>query len=465
MHADGALYVRLASAMRTALDRGDIAAGTRLPPERTLAQSLQISRATVVSAYRMLRQEGRLTSRQGSGHVVAEPAHDHGRPLLNRELVDGQALNPLMRGADPLDRGLVDLTASRQTPIGSLLRDVVVGASEDVGALASGLGYHPSGLATLREAVADYLTVHLGLRTSASQIMITSGSQQAIWLTGQLYARNRDRVVLENPTYAGAIDAFRMIGAQLEPLPVTPDGFDVQALKSLLPSVRPRVVLLSPTCQAPTGIVMSEEQRTALVDLVDEHQITTVEDQTMLPLLVDQVAPSALASLSTTAQVLTVGSLSKIMWPGLRTGWVRAPQPVIEQLTRIKAATDLGSSLIGQQVAARLLEHVGEISALRRAEVRDALDTACSCLDRMLPDWAWRRPAGGLSMWLKMPEPGAVEFAQIALLHGVKIVPGSSLSFDGGNDDHVRIQFVQPPDVIDLGIRRLAQAWHSYASE
>jgi DNA-binding transcriptional MocR family regulator len=209
---------------------------------------------------------------------------------------------------------------------------------------------------------------------------------------------------------------------------------------------------------------MPEEQRTALIDLVDEHQITTIEDQTMLPLLVDPVAPPPLAALSDSAPVLSVGSLSKIMWPGLRTGWVRAPMPVIEQLTRIKAATDLGGSLVGQHIAARLLGRAEEMRRLRCAQVAESLDVMCECLTRMLPDWTWSRPAGGLSIWIRLPTHGAVELTQLALLHGVKIVPGPSLSFDGSNDDYIRLQFVQPPELVDLGIRRLAQAWRSYAS-
>ncbi|MGD9990538.1 MAG: PLP-dependent aminotransferase family protein [Dehalococcoidia bacterium] len=464
LRADGPLYLKLASALRAAVERGDIPAGTRLPPERTLAQSLQVSRATVVSAYKVLRAEGWLLSRQGSGHVVSHRTQDDARPLLDKELVEGQALNPLMRRHDPGDRGLVDFTASQQSSLGSFLREETTASGDELQALAADAGYQPSGLENLREGVARYLTSQFDLPTTLDQILITSGAQQAIWLTGQLYARHGDNVVLENPTYSGAIDAYRMIGARLSPVPVTADGFDIQALTSLLPALRPRVVFLSPTCHAPTGAVMPEEQRMALIDLVDEHQITTIEDQTMLPLLVDPVAPPPLAALSGSAPVLSVGSLSKIMWPGLRTGWVRAPLPVIEQLTRIKAATDLGGSLVGQHIAARLLGRAEEIRRLRCAQVAESLDVMCECLTRMLPDWTWSRPAGGLSIWIRLPTHGAVEFTQLALLHGVKIVPGPSLSFDGSNDDYIRLQFVQPPELVDLGVRRLAQAWRSYAS-
>jgi DNA-binding transcriptional MocR family regulator len=463
--ADGALYAKLATALRSALTRGDIAPGIRLPPERVLAQTLGVGRTTVVSAYRILHDEGWLDSRQGSGHVVRHPHHDIPEPYVNADVVKAMARNPLMRLPSPRSSGAVDFGMSRQASIGPLIHEVIsaqAGALED---LAANIGYQPLGLPLLRAAVANYLEDVSGLPTRPEQVLITSGAQQAIWLIGQLYAPHGERVVLENPTYPGAIDAFRMIGARLEPLPVEPDGFVLDNLATQLKTVRPRLILLSPTCHAPTGVVMPYEQRAALVDLIDEHQVTTIDDQTMLDLLVEPERPVSLAKISPTAPILTIGSLSKLLWPGLRVGWVRAPEPIIEHLSRLKAVADMGSSPLVQSIAAGLLEHADTVRERRHHEITRSLGLLCQAMERLLPDWTWRRPAGGLSFWAALPAGTATEFAQVALLHGVIVVAGSALTSDGTCDNRVRLQFVQESDSIALGVRRLAQAWQSYVSQ
>lgn len=465
LDGDGVLYVKLASALRSALVRGDIAPGIRLPPERTLAQTLNVSRTTVVGAYRLLRDEGWLDSRRGSGHVVRHPAHDAPVPYVDAEVVQAMARNPLMRHATHRQSGTVDFSVSRQASIGPLLTELITAEAGELGGLAGQTGYQPLGLPALRSAVATYLGEVSGLPTQPEQILITSGSQQAIWLIGQLYAPYGEHVVIENPTYPGAIDAFRMIGARVEPLPVGTDGFELDGLGDLLGQVRPRLVLVSPTCHAPTGTVMPTSQRNALVSLVDEHQVTTIDDQTMLDLHVGGERPVPLAAISPTAPILTVGSLSKIFWAGLRIGWIRAPEPIIEHLSRLKAVVDMGSSLVTQALAARLLEHTGAVREVRHREITRSLDLLCDSLTRLLPDWTWTRPQGGLSFWAGLPGGTATEFAQVALLHGVSIVAGSALTVDGSADDHVRLQFVQDTESITLGVRRLAQAWESYAGQ
>jgi DNA-binding transcriptional MocR family regulator len=210
---------------------------------------------------------------------------------------------------------------------------------------------------------------------------------------------------------------------------------------------------------------MPANQRNALVSLIDEHQVTTIDDQTMLDLHIGDDRPTSLAAISSTAPVLTVGSLSKIFWAGLRIGWIRAPEPIIEHLSRLKAVVDMGTSLVTQSLAAKLLEHTGTVREVRHREITRSLDLLCDSVTRLLPDWTWTRPQGGLSFWAGLPGGTATEFAQVALLHGVSIVAGSALTTDGSADDHVRLQFVQDADSITLGVRRLAQAWESYAGQ
>jgi DNA-binding transcriptional MocR family regulator len=221
LSGDGALYTKLAIALRNALLRGDIPPGTALPPERTLAQTLSVSRTTVVGAYRLLREEGWLDSRQGSGHVIRHPGHDAPVPYVKSDIAEAIARNPLMRPASSPVSGMVDFSASRQASIGPLLHQVTQSCGSDLDALAGGPGYMPLGLPALRSAVARYSEELTGVPTRAEQILITAGSQQAIWLVGQLYAPYGERVVIENPTYAGSTAQAKpaAIAAYLADLP------------------------------------------------------------------------------------------------------------------------------------------------------------------------------------------------------------------------------------------------------
>ena len=459
-----ALYLRLAAAFRVALKNGTIVPGSLLPPERTLANTLQVSRTTVIRSFGILRDEGWLESRQGSGHMVRHPQHKIPSPYVNHEAVKAIVRNPMMRPVEPPSPGTVDFSVSRQASIGPLLGEIAKQSIAALQELPSTSGYQPFGLMELRTTLSNYIERVSGLRTAPDQILITSGSQQAIWLIGQLYAPYKERVVVDNPTYPGAIGALRMLGANLVSLQVEPGGFVLDGLDNLLKTAKPRLLVVTPTCHSPTGLTMEYEQRKALVDLVDECQVATIEDQTMLDLYIGNDRPISLAEISSTAPLLTIGSLSKLFWPGLRIGWIRAPQPIIEHLSRLKAMMDMGSSPIVQTMAAGLLEHADEIRELRHEEIGRSLDCLCEHMTRFLPDWTWLRPTGGLSFWARLPSGSATEFAQMCLLYGVTVVAGSAVTSDGSCDDHVRLQFVQDVETIALGVRRLAQAWNAYTS-
>lgn len=473
--SEGALYSKLAGALSAAFAHGDIATGARLPAERTLAATLKVSRSTVVAAYELLEGEGWLERRQGSGTWVRHPGRHVPVPYGNGRAVESIARNPLVRSALNGPGATVDFSASRQASIGPLLRELMIETACEVGELAGESGYQLLGLPSLRVAIADHLSAACGLATAPEQILVTTGSQQAIWLIGQLFAPYGESVVLESPTYPGAIDAFRVLGARLHPLPVAPDGFRLDGLRELLESVQPRLLVVAPTCQTPTGALMPDEQRRQLVAATDEYQVTVVEDRTMADLLVTSAAarasapaavpPLPLAAISATAPVITIGSLSKLFWPGLRVGWIRAPQPLIEHLSRLKAVGDMGSSLVTEALAARLFAHTERVRELRVGEIRDSLDVITDLFARLLPDWTWQQPSGGLSFWAGLPAGDATALAQIGLLHGVTVTPGSALAVDGANDDHVRLQFVQSAAAIELGVKRLAHAWRSYASQ
>jgi DNA-binding transcriptional MocR family regulator len=170
------------------------------------------------------------------------------------------------------------------------------------------------------------------------------------------------------------------------------------------------------------------------------------------------------AAFSRTGRVLTLGSLSKVAWGGLRVGWVRGPVEFIDPLGRLKAATDFGMSVLPQAVALRVLDELPAIAAARRAVLRQRRDLAERELARRLPEWTWTQPEGGLSLWIRLPAGTGDGLAQVALRHGVDVTPGSAHAVDGAFDDHLRLCYGPPPAVLREGIARLAAAWRDYVA-
>ena len=190
-----------------------------------------------------------------------------------------------------------------------------------------------------------------------------------------------------------------------------------------------------------------------------------VEDTALADLTLEPQAPPPLAAFAKDSATLTVGSLSKLFWGGLRVGWIRGPEPMIARLSRLKVVSDLSGSLVAQAVAARVLRRAKQLQTLRRRQVRARLDHTARLLAKHLPDWTYARPRGGLTLWLRIPEGNVAELAAVALRHGVAIVPGTVNSPEGRWADHLRLPFVGDPATTAAGIERIAAAWAEYAPE
>jgi DNA-binding transcriptional MocR family regulator len=456
----GPLYERLALALRSAVERREVPPDTQLPPERTLAGLLKLSRTTVVAAYDQLRSEGLLDSRQGSGTYVRRSALHGAASLQERQIAGAFRRNMVFRGLLENPGSTIEFLAAHLSAPPELADEIRRVAEEEAEALCQGHGYSPVGLPALRKAVAQHLT-RCELPTKPEQILITNGAQQAIGLTGALFIERGDTVAIENPTYLGAIDVFTAAGARFAPVAMTTDGVDVRELREVL-AHDPRLIYLMPTFHNPTGVVVPERARREIVRLVEEHQIPLVEDHTLSDLVLESSPPPPLAAYAPKAPIMTIGSMSKLFWGGLRVGWIRGPEALIERLARFKAVFDLGSPLLNQAIAARLLPRAGTLQRTRRREVNAKLDRLTSALSAKLPDWTWRRPEGGLLLWAHLPRGNAADFAQIALRHGVAIVPGVVNSPDNSFTAYVRLPFVLDPKTLAEGIDRLAQAWSEF---
>ena len=459
----GPIYLRLASALRDAFRRGEIPTGSRISTERALAREVHVSRATVVAAYDLLREEGWLESRQGSGTWVRK----HPSMVTLGEQRPGYfgrsttTLRGLIEGRGESVEFTVAALSSGSLP----LREAVEAALPDLDEAARGHGYESVGYLPLRERIADHMTAW-GLPSRAEQIVVTTGAQQAIGMLAALYGRSGDAVVVEDPTYFGAIDIFTALGLRPEPAQVGIQGVRAEAIGRAAVRSGARFAYVMPTYHNPVGVVMPERERREVVAVTTELHLPLVEDLTLADLSLDgQEPPPPIATFAGEVPVLTIGSLSKLMWGGLRLGWIRAPEEVVLRLAKVKLVMDHGSSLVTQCVAARLFERVDEIRAERRRLARERLDLLMAELREHVPGWTWNEPAGGLALWVRLPYGSAQAFAYVAARHGVDVVPGGASAISSGFDDHLRIPFVAEPEVLREGVRRLAAAWDEYAPD
>jgi DNA-binding transcriptional MocR family regulator len=318
------------------------------------------------------------------------------------------------------------------------------------------------GLPALRSAIARHLT-GWGVATTEEQVLVTHGAQQAIGLAGALFLERGDTVLVEDPTYLGSIDIFAGLGARLSTVPVGGDAGWLARVKDLVARAAPRLIYLMPTFHNPTGAVMPEACRRGLAKLAREARVPILEDNTLADLSLSGKPPAPIAAFDSTAPVLTVGSLSKLFWGGLRIGWIRGSEELLARITRLKIMADLGGSLVGKLGAVRLLAEAEPVKQARRREMRERLDRLTKLLRKNLPSWAWEAPAGGLSLWVRLPQGDANAFAQVALRHGVAVVPGTLASPGGGCADRLRLPFVLDAVAMQEGVARLARAWAAYA--
>lgn len=451
---DGPLYRRLADGLRRLAEEGYLVDGSSLPPERQLAQALAVSRTTVTAAYGSLRTEGWIEARQGSATRIAVSRTSEA--AVHR--ADGVMATMLRQ----LGGATIDLTVAAPVAAPIVARSFSDPGSllADPGSLTAGHGYHAAGHPQLRQAVAELLTDQ-GIATESDEVLITNGAQQAISLLFAELVRPGMGVALEEVTYPGVIDLAQRSGAPLHLLPVGSEGANLTALEAACRSHNVGTMFLVPDFQNPTGAVMPGEARRRLVDIATHAEAFVIDDRTHTDLDLGTPPPPPLASFDAHGRVVTIGGMSKLYWGGLRIGWIRARSSLIDHLVARKSATDLGSAVPAQLIAAGLLaRHHDATRRWRNDQLRFSLDALGTALTAHLPDAEWERPAGGPNLWIRLPQTDALEFSRRALAEGVAVIAGPLLSGRPGRAaDRIRIPFYAEPELLTEAVGRLARCW------
>lgn len=448
----GPRYVRLAAALLEAIEQRTVRQGARVPAERPLSAVVGVSRGTVVACFDHLVAAGVLTRRQGAGTYVT------GRPSWAAGPAASSVATMLLRRV-AADRETIDLSVSAPGDLRHLPQVDLAAAWQAL----DGHGLDPAGLPRLREAVARHLTTHQRLPTTPSQIVVTAGAQEALWLlTRTLPAA---RVLTSYPTYPGLAGALSGTTAVLTPVPADGAGADPRAVERAGRAANSLAYLMS-TGHNPAGTVMPLVRRQAIAAIAGTRRVTVVEDLTLADLVLGAgfpgECPPPVAALS--ARVVAFGSASKVLWGGLRVGWVRADEPLRSVLIARKVSLNLGTSAVSQAVAAQLLSAIGDdwLTA-HRAALTQRRDHLMSLLARYLPAWRIRPPEAGLSLWAELPVASADAFVPVAARTGVTVMPGSSACADGQHRQFIRVSFAEQPGTLELAAERLAAAWEVHA--
>ncbi len=457
------LYGHLVSLLESAISRGDLPSGARVPPERELALRLRISRTTVVSAYRELESRGLLRGYVGRGTFVCAAPDPTGAPFAWRGKIAAAAL----RSSDSIlrdtirhssDARVLSLaagepaidcfpTAAFQQAIDHVLRRE---------AMAVWRHGPTEGQPALREAIAERFGV------PAESVLILAGAQQGLDLLARCLVDPGDAVIIDRPGYLGAIQSFRAAGAKLIGWDVA--RADMDELEDVLVRYRPKLIYTNPTFQNPTGVTMPIRARRELLNLAERYRVPIVEDATYGELYFTEKPPPSLRELDAQNIVIYLNSFSKVLAPGLRLGWLSAAPSIVDQIAIIKQRLDPHTQNLGQFVMARLIRDGNFDTHLRtlRAEHARRATVMQSALQRHVPAAALRfgRPQGGLYLWCRLPM-GLIARVVLdrALAGGVAFVPGHAFYPDPAGESELRICFSSVlPTAIDDAARRLGHA-------
>ncbi len=320
------------------------------------------------------------------------------------------------------------------------------------------------GHAPLRRKIAERMRATWDAHVSPDQILVTSGSQQGLDLTGKLLLDEGDVVLCESPTYLGAISAWNVVRPRWVEVSTDDDGMDPAALEETLRAYpAAKAIYVIPNFQNPSGRTWSLERRKAFMEIVEKHDVWVVEDNPYGELRLEGTSIPSLKSMDRRGRVLALGTFSKVFCPGLRIAWIAAENPAYEKLVILKQGADLQTSTLGQlQVDRYLDENDLDADIARILPVyRERRDAMLAALDVEMPAGVrWTRPAGGLFLWMTLPERlSARTLLDACVRQNVAFVPGGAFYPNGGHENTLRLNYSNMPvERIREGVRRLASA-------
>ena len=468
------LYLQIKNQIKEMILSNVLSEGMRLPPTRKLAEFLKVNRSTVVSAYDELLAEGLVETHVGRGTIVKRKDFSPGRDFIFY----------------PFD-WTEYLAFSPESVHDSLIRDIISYCSQE-GVISLGAGvpapeifpveefqeiidyllrkegklifqhFPTEGYYPLRKMLADWM-IEEGKTINADEVLIVAGSQQGLYLLAKIFLNPGDSVVVESPTYLGALQVFRAFKARIIDIPVDDKGIRVDILENFLSRQIPKLIYILPSFQNPSGAVLSLERRKKLLELAYKFQIPIIEDDPYSKLYYKEPPPFSLKSLDRHNYVIYLSTFSKILFPGFRIGWLIAPKAVIERLTRIKQFLDLHCNTLGQRaiyefckqgLLEKHLKKARKVYSRKRDIMISALKKYCS------PYISWNTPQGGFYLWCRLNKDlKSSELLKEAFRKKIVFIIGEAFCIEGKGENWLRLNFTfHKEELIQEGIKRLGKA-------
>lgn len=469
------IYLQIRNQIRAMIFDGRLLPGSVLPPERKLAESLGINRSTVLAAYRELKADGLVDSHVGRGtmvlSVMSEVTESHSEfetPLYTQffSRMSERANDPFLR--DLLVMANREDVISFSAGISAVETDPVEafrGIEEEIvrQPYHEALKHTPTeGFWSLREAISDLMQKR-GVSCTPDEILVLSGSQQGIDIAARVFLDPGDVVIIEEPSFFSAMQIFNAAGTRIVGVPVDDQGMRVDVLEHLLQRYKPKLIYTMPTYQNPSGISMSLERRRRLLELAYRRKVLIIEDDPYSEIRYEGPRRPTLKELDPYGYVIYLSTFSKILFPGIRIGWMAAARPVVHQFAMIKQLQDLHANSISQWIVERFLRsgsyepHVKRICEEYRIKRDIMLD---ALMDGPIAGLEWVKPMGGYYLWCKLPE-GIPHMSLLvnAAERGVSFVPGTAFYLNGRGGQYMRLNFTYPSrEDIPKGIEGLKEA-------
>jgi GntR family transcriptional regulator, regulator for abcA and norABC len=433
------------------IERNEWQEEDKLPSVRKLAEEMNVHRLTVLKAYQLLKQQNKVYVKDKSGYYVQ---------LSGRAKFENLE-NPLISAYAQKNH----LSEIHQVPVSYNFSQALIDPSLLPNLFLSDyvkkvFDLYPKVLATystvqgdeeLREALCEYFIDQFKTITTADNLLITTGSQQAIYLIAQAFVKSRDTILMEQPSYSAAIDTFRAQGANIVTVDIQPDGYDLEHVEFMMKKYKPRLFYMNPTFHNPTGYTVPAAQRKQLVQLAEQYRCLLIEDNAYHDIYFDQEPPPPFYTYDTSGIVIYVRSFCKYISPGLRIAVVNAQSSIMKPLLGVKSLADNGSPLLNQKIflhyfsSPRLQQHVEKL--------RIALQIRKEIMEEELAvtDWHWTSPDGGLNLWVRLPNHQSTDELLVKCLQqSISIVPGRvcdplnrpsswvRLSYSYANEEQIR---------------------------
>ncbi|MFP3389713.1 PLP-dependent aminotransferase family protein [Brevibacillus sp. SIMBA_040] len=439
--------------------RGEWQANDKLPSVRALATELNVHRLTVFKAYQLLKQNQHVSVKDKSGYYVLPnsilQAASSNDPIVSA-YVHKSHLSEIhqVEATYQFSKALLDPNLLPNLYFSEYVKKVF-----DLYPKVLGTYSTTQGDLELREALCRYFTTRNCFFLSPSELLITSGSQEAIDLLARVLIKNRDVVLLERPTYSPAIDVFRRQGATTIAVEIHPSGYDLEQVEQFMQQYKPRLFYLNPTFHNPTGYVVPAEQRKRLVELAEKYHCLLIEDDPGRDMYFEKEPPPPFFTYDTAGYVIYIRSFSKYVAPGLSIAVVACRHAYMDYLIRAKSLSDSGAPLLNQKIflhyffSERMQQHL--------AKLRTALAIRKEIMEEELSGtgWEWSSPTGGFNLWIKLSESTPMDlFLKRSIEQSITFVPGSICDPHRELTSWIRMSYSYLNDQqMREGIRRLIQ--------